>query len=109
MIELYFLIYRIPKMMTALARERNRSALVWSLIGVGSWLAGEFIVMFGFGFIYGIGIAFLGWPEQLSPVLRLLMYIAAIAAIGGVSLARRILSGKSRDDSFPLPPPPPQF
>ena len=27
MIELYFLIFRIPKMMTQLARERNRSAL----------------------------------------------------------------------------------
>ncbi|MBD0371014.1 MAG: hypothetical protein ICV60_09285 [Pyrinomonadaceae bacterium] len=110
MIELYFLIYRIPKMMSALARERNRSALAWSLIGVGAWLAGEFIVIFGFSIIYGIGIAAFGWPEDLPGGLRLIMYIAAIAAaIGGVTIARRILAAKSRDNSFPLPPPPPQF
>jgi hypothetical protein len=110
MIELYFLIYRIPKMMTALARERNRSALAWSLIGIGAWLGAEFIVLFGFGVIYGIGVAALGWPEEFPPVLRLIMYVAAIAAaIGGVTIARRILTAKPRDDSFPLPPPPPQF
>ena len=52
MLELYFLIYRIPKMMTRLARERNRSALAWSLMGVGAWLGAELFVLFGAGLIY---------------------------------------------------------
>jgi hypothetical protein len=110
-IELYFLIYRIPKMMSALARERNRSALAWSLIGVAAWLGSELIVLFGFGIIYGIGVEVMGWPEQLPAGLRLIMYVAAIAAaIGGVTIARRILYAKSRDNSyFPAPPPPPKF
>ena len=110
MIELYFLIYRIPKMMSALARERNRSAVAWSLIGIASWLGAEFIVLFGFGIIYGMGIALFGWPERLPGGLQVIVYIAGIAAaIGGLTIARRILSSKSRDNSGPLPPPPPQF
>lgn len=110
MIELYFIIYRIPKMMTALARERNRSAVAWSLIGIAAWIGSEFIVMFGFGIIYGLGIALWGWPEELPAGARLFVYIAAIAAaIGGLTIVRRILSSKSREVSYPLPPPPPQF
>lgn len=109
-IELYFLIYRIPKMMTALARERNRSALAWSLIGIASWLVAEFIVLFTLAAIYEVGVILLGWPEQMPAMYRLLIYVAGIAAaIGGVTIARRILYSKSRDNYFPLPPPPPQF
>jgi L-asparagine transporter-like permease len=44
MIEIYFLIFRIPKMMTQLARERNRSALAWSLIAIGAWIGSELFV-----------------------------------------------------------------
>ncbi len=110
MIELYFLLYRVPKMMTALARERNRSALAWSLIGMASWIGTELVVLFGFGIIYGMGMIFLGWPKNIPPLIRILVYIAAIAAaIGGFTLARRILIAKPRKDYFPEPPPPPQF
>ncbi|HKS28844.1 MAG TPA: hypothetical protein VJS44_13550 [Pyrinomonadaceae bacterium] len=110
MIELYFLIYRIPKMMSALARERNRSALAWSLIGIAAWLGAEIIVIMTFVLIYEIGVVLMGWPEEMPALPRLAMYVAAIAAaIGGVTIAKRILSSKSRDNSFPMPPPPPQF
>jgi hypothetical protein len=64
-IELYFLLYRIPKMMTRLARERNRSALAWSLIGVGAWVGAEFAVAVGIGLIYGLTAFFMGWPEEI--------------------------------------------
>ena len=83
MLQLYFLIHRIPRMMTRLARERNRSALAWSLMGVGAWLGAEFFVLFGGGLIYGAGSALFGWPEQISAGLRFLFYIVAlVAAIG---------------------------
>ena len=40
-LELYFLLYRIPRLMSGLARERNRSALAWSLFGIGAWIGAE--------------------------------------------------------------------
>lgn len=110
MIELYFLLYRIPKMMSQLARERNRSALAWSLIGIFSWLGAELVVALGLGVAYGVGVVFWGWPEDMSPGFTLFFYAMSLgAAIGGVTLARRILAAKSTDTSFPLPPPPPSF
>ena len=110
MIELYFLLYRIPKMMTRLARERNRSALAWSLIGIGAWVGAEFAVALGIGLIYGLTAIFMGWPEEISAGLRLLTYILAlIAAILSVTLVRRILSSKDPDQTLPFPPSPPSF
>ena len=110
MLELYFLIYRIPKMMTRLARERNRSALTWSLMGVGAWLGAELFVLFGAGLIYGTGSVLFGWPEQISAGLRFLCYIVAlVAAIGAVTIVRRTLYSRSQDQYIPLPPPPPSF
>jgi hypothetical protein len=60
MLELYFLIYRIPRMMTRLARERNRSALAWSLMGVGAWLGAELFVLFDASLIYVTGSVLFG-------------------------------------------------
>ena len=59
-LELYFLFYRVPKMMTRLARERGRSAWGWSLLGIGGWLGTELVVLLGAGFLYGVGAAVLG-------------------------------------------------
>ena len=110
MIELYFLIYRIPKIMSSLARERNRSPLAWSLIGIASWLGSELVVALGLGSMYGVGMVLWGWPEEIPAGFRLFVYVAALAAaIGGLTIARRILSAKPRDDFFPPPPPPPRF
>lgn len=75
MIELYFLIFRIPKMMTQLARERNRSALAWSLIAIGAWIGSELFVGLIYGLIQAIGIEFWGWPE--NPGLSLAAYVCA--------------------------------
>jgi hypothetical protein len=110
MVELYFLLYRIPQMMTRLARERNRSAFTWSLIGIGAWIGAEFVVMFGAGLIYGTGTALLGWPEKIPAGLQLLFYLLALgAAITSVTLVRRFLRNQSDEKFVPLPPPPPMF
>ena len=66
MLELYFVLYRIPKMMTRLARERNRRALAWSLLGVAAWIGAELAVAFGFGVAYGLGSIFLGWEPEMT-------------------------------------------
>jgi hypothetical protein len=113
MFELYFVLYRVPKMMSRLARERNRSAVAWSLLGIAAWVGAEFVVMLGAGIIYGLGSIFLGWEEEMPAGVRILSYVLALAAaLGGVALVRRILSSKSPDhpgspDRFATPPPPP--
>jgi len=116
MLELYFIFYRIPKMMSQLARERNRSAVKWSLLGIAAWIGAEIVVALTFGIAYGVGAIFLGWPEEPNAGVTLLLYVAALAAaIGAFTLVRRILRGKSAnplDSGNPLlqpPPPPPQF
>ena len=40
--------------MSELARERQRSALAWSLAGIFAWLGAELFVAFGVGLTYGI-------------------------------------------------------
>ncbi|MFL6230406.1 MAG: hypothetical protein ACJ741_16660 [Pyrinomonadaceae bacterium] len=100
-------------MMTRLARERNRSAVAWSLIGIGAWIGAELTVAFGFGIIYALGSIFFGWEQEMTTGWKLLSYVAALAAaIGAVSIVHRILLSKSptRPDpraSFLTPPPPP--
>ncbi|MDX6696402.1 MAG: hypothetical protein QOF02_4005 [Blastocatellia bacterium] len=107
MIELCFIIFVIPKMMRRLAREHKRSAVAWSLIGIGAWLGAEVLVAFGLGMFYGLGAALWGWPERPSPLFLLLAYAAALAAaIGSLTLTRRLLS---RRKELPSPPPPPTF
>jgi hypothetical protein len=109
MLELYFLIYRIPKMMTRLARERNRSALAWSLIGIGAWIAAEMAVGFAVGLIHAIGILLWGWQRQSSGFSILTYVLALSAALMSVTIVSRVLTRKPREQTFRLPPPPPEF
>jgi hypothetical protein len=109
MIELYFLIFRLPAMMSQLARERNRSAAGWSAIAIVAWIGAELVVMFVYGFIYAIGEAEWGWPEQPPGGLMFLIYVLALlAAILSASIARRVLRSMPVNQPMP-PPPPPQF
>jgi hypothetical protein len=110
MLELYFIFYRVPKMMTRLAREQGGSALLWSLAGIGTWIGAEVVVFVVSGFIYGIGAGAFGWPMPISPGVKLFTYILALAAaLGSVTIVSRILAGKGRRKYFASPPPPPAF
>ena len=108
MLELYFLIYRIPKMMTRLARERNRSAIAWSFIGIGAWIGAELVVGFTAGLIHVIGVELWGWPSQSSGFSLLVYVIALAGALVSVTVVSRILTRKPRAESFLPPPPPPR-
>lgn len=110
MIELYFLIYRIPRMMSRLARERNRSALTWSLIAIGAWIGAELLVGVAVGIVYGIGGVLFGWSQDIPAGVTLLVYLVALcAAIGSLTIVRRILLSRGAENWKPLPPPPPIF
>lgn len=109
-LELYFLLYRVPKMMTRLARERGRGALKWSLLGMGVWLAVEFGVVATAGLIYGLGEAFLNWPKPIAPGFKIVAYILAlVAALLSVTILSRLLMGIPKEKEFVTPPPPPEF
>jgi hypothetical protein len=109
MIELYFLIYRLPRMMTQLARERNRSAVGWSLAAIAAWIGAELAVIFVYSIIYTIGEDQWGWPEKEPGGLKFLIYaIALVAAILGASVIRRVLRSMPTSEAL-APPPPPQF
>lgn len=108
-LELYFLFYRVPKMMTRLARKHGQSALRWSLLGIGAWLAAEFAVLITAGVIYALGVEVLDWPTPMHPGYKGLAYLLAlIAALLSPTLVSRILTRKSKQN-FSTPPPPPNF
>jgi hypothetical protein len=109
-LELYFIFYRIPKIMIRLARERNRSALGWSLIGIGSWIGAELAVGFLFGLIQAVGVLWWNWPEEQPLELSVGTYVGALAAaIASFMIVVRILRGKKSNVVLPVPPPPPDF
>lgn len=109
MLELYFLFYRIPKMMTRLARERNRSAVTWSLMGIGAWIGAELFVGLGMGILHGVGITLWGWPLHWQAYSIVTYILALVGALISVTIVSRILSNKTAHESFPVPPPPPDF
>jgi hypothetical protein len=110
MLELYFIFYRTPKIMTRLARERSRSALAWSLLGIAAWIGGELFVGLALTTLYEVGAIMFGWSKAEPAGFKLLTYLLAlIGAIVSVTIVARILQSKSKEVSFPAPPPPPKF
>ena len=109
-LELYFIFYRVPKMMTSLARERGRSALRWSLLGIGAWIGTEFAVIVGAGLLYEIGTVVADWPMPIPSGFKVLAYLLAlVAALLSTTFVSRILTGLPRESAYRVPPPPPSF
>ena len=108
MLELYFLLVRIPQMMSRLAKERNRSAVGWSLLAIAAWIGSEMIVLFVYFFVYTIGEERWGWRDNPPILLTVLAYVLAlVAAMAGAEFTRRVL--RSLPAYEPPPPLPPHF
>ena len=109
MLELYFIFYRIPKIMSQLARERQRSPVAWSLIAIAAWLGSEIVVAVGVGMAFGIAGLFVEMPEELPVGLQLVGYVFALAAaILSFFVVKKILTARPIPQVAP-PPPPPTF
>jgi hypothetical protein len=106
MLELYFIFYRVPKMMTRAARAKNRSALAWSLLGIGTWIGAEILVIFTLTLIYQIGVATADWTTPEPAGLRFVTYLLGlVAALLAVTLLVRWLESPPRSQLQPPPPP----
>jgi hypothetical protein len=109
MFELYFIFYRVPKTMTRVAREQNRSALAWSLIGIATWIGAEMVVVFTLTVIYQIGVEMGDWTDPEPAGLRFVTYLMGlVAAVLAVTALTRFLESK-RPIRYQPPPPPPVF
>jgi hypothetical protein len=109
-LEFYFIFYRVPKMMTRLARQRKRSAWKWSLLGMGAWVGAEFLIIFAFGAIYALGVEFADWPSPIPAGIKTVVYVAAlVAALLSTTIVSRILTRIPREQEFLSPPLPPEF
>ena len=71
MLELIFLFIVIPKRMTRLARERNRSGLKWSLAAIGVWVGVEIVVGVVLVFFIFLSAYLWGKPENPEAVANL--------------------------------------
>jgi len=91
MLELIFLFIVIPKRMTRLARERNRSGLKWTLATIGVWLGVEFVVGFVVAFFIFLSAYLWGTPEDPEKVSGIAYFPALVAAlISGEFMIRRL-------------------
>jgi hypothetical protein len=90
------------------AKERNRSAVGWSLLAIAAWIGSELIVLFVYTFIYMTGEERWGWRDAPPVFLTFLAYLLALgAAIAGAEFTRRV--HRSLPTYEPPPPLPPQF
>jgi hypothetical protein len=94
MLELIFLLIVIPKRMTRLARERNRSALKWTLATILVWLVVETVVGVVLILMVFLSSHLLGTPEDPEPVSTLAYIPALIAALISAEVMIRRLRAK---------------
>ena len=95
MIEIMFLVYFLPKRMSILARERDRSALKWALAAIGAWLGMEVLINVVWGVLSAFGLALWDWSESSVRTATFVVYVVGL--IGGMvsaDLVRRRLTAK---------------
>ena len=80
-LELIFLLIVIPRRMTRLARERNRSGLWWSLAAVGVWIGIEIVVIVVLVILIFLSSYLWGTPEDPEKVSGLAYLPALIAGL----------------------------
>jgi hypothetical protein len=107
-LELFFLLWIVPKRIRPLARERGRSGFLWTLAAIGAWIGCEFLVFVVAVIIYELGIIYFEFPEGLerSPVVLVVSLFALIAGLIGSDVVRRVLTSIPVASKSALPAPP---
>lgn len=87
MLEIYFLLFYIPRKVRSLTKERGQSALMWSLMAIGAWVVAEVGVL-----VVAVLLAVLSPALLESGLFLFLLYVITfLAAAGAASLVIRKL------------------
>jgi len=86
-LEIYVLFFYIPRKIRALAKPRGQSALAWSLIAMGAWIAAEIAAVI----ISMLLTSLIRNLEENGLFLFATWVISFLAAAGAVSLVFRRL------------------
>lgn len=92
------------------ANEAGKNGILWALLAGGSFVATQLLVGLGVGVIIGLGIAGLGWSEELLTKYELL--VTVIAIIFSIGVAYGVLKLAERnpvEETMTAPPPPTTF
>ncbi|GAC1446564.1 MAG: hypothetical protein NVSMB56_06450 [Pyrinomonadaceae bacterium] len=106
MFELIYVFYLLPKRIKRLTRERERSALAWSMVAIIAWFGTELFVLLALSIVYAIVAAIKGWQSEPSGLIFLFYVIALVSAIGSAEIVCRVLQARPLHDATPPPPPP---
>ena len=92
------------------ANEAGKNGILWALLAGGSFVATQLIVALGIGIIIGLGIAGLGWSEELLTSYEIVVTIVALIFSIGVAFGVLKLAERNPiEETMTAPPPPTTF
>jgi hypothetical protein len=92
------------------AKDTGRNPFLWAAICAGVFIGLQVLTGLGVGFIMGVGIATLGWPETIFEAYSWGITIASVVvSIIGLLLVFRYLDKIPDEPVVTAPPPPPSF
>jgi cytochrome bd-type quinol oxidase subunit 2 len=92
------------------ANEAGKNGILWAVLAGGSFIATQLIVALGIGVIIGLGIATLGWSEELLTAYEIVITIVAIiVSIGVAYLVLKLAERNPVEETMTMPPPPTDF
>ena len=91
MLELAFLFYFLPKRMTRLARERQRSALAWSAAASAAWIGAEIVVATAIMQAAFSTAGLWGWPRDTESLMVVAYMPGLLAGLVASEVVKRYL------------------
>ena len=94
MLELAFLFYFLPRRMTRLARERQRSALAWTIAASAAWIGAEIVVGIAIMTMAFVSAGLWGWPKDTEGVTFVAYLPGLLAGLVAAEIVKRYLSSR---------------
>jgi ABC-type glycerol-3-phosphate transport system permease component len=92
------------------AKVTGRNPILWAFIAVATFVVTQLIVSVGAGLALGLGIATLGWSENVFETYNLpITILAIITSFMTLWLVLRYLDKVPDEPVFAAPPPPSNF
>lgn len=110
-LEIILMLVILPRSIKPLARERGKSAFLWTLAAIGAWIGGELLVITIYVILYVLSAGYFGFSEDIEkqPATYIANFIGLLCGLGCADFVRRLLTSMPRVTHEPVPPPPPTF